>query len=296
MSRHLKRVLPVSARLVAVLVLFGLACLAGLLHSVQSLAAAEQDTYTFAVVPQYPPAAIKRDWGPFIERVSRDAGVALKLQFYKSIPDFEQEIHEGIPDFVYLNPYHAVMAKKAQGYIPLVRDGENQLVGIIVVDKDSDFTSVEDLNGKTIVFPSPNAFAASLYMRALLTTQEKIKFTPKYVITHSNVYKHVLAGMAAAGGGVNKTLENAPQELRDELRIIYRTPPVVSHPIAVHPRVPLSVRKAVVNALLKLNEDAGADGLLKAVGIEKIVRAYYERDYGPIERLGLEKYVVKGGD
>ena len=284
-----------SAGLVFRLLMFcHLVLLAGLFHPPP--AAAEKDNYTFAVVPQFPPAVIRRDWGPLVARLSQDTGLKLELKYYKSIPDFEQDVLEGDPDFVYLNPYHEVMAKKAHGYIPLIRDSEDLLIGILVVDKDSDFKSVKDLNGKMLVFPSPNAFAASLYMRALLSKQEKIRFTAKYVLTHSNVYQHVISGMAAAGGGVNKTLDNQPRGLKDELRVIYRTPPVAPHPIAANPRVPLSVRQAVINALLRLVDDQTSRHLLRAVGISRPVRADYARDYEAIERLDLEKYAVKGGD
>jgi phosphonate transport system substrate-binding protein len=263
---------------------------------VRDAAAAGAGAYTVAVVPQFPPTDIKRDWGPFVDRLSRDTGMKLEMKFYKSIPEFEQEIIEGVPDIVYMNPYHEVMAKKAQGYIPLIRDGENRLVGILVVDKDSGFRTVKDLNNQTIVFPSPNAFAASLYMRALLAKREHVRFTPKYVITHSNVFQHVILGMAAAGGGANTTLNKEPPELRKELRVIYETPAVAPHPIAAHPRVPASVRKTLRDAILKLAEDSGTRPLLKAVGIPKPVIAQYARDYQPLEPLDLGRFAVKGGD
>lgn len=258
--------------------------------------AAGNGAYTVAVVPQFPPAYIERDWGPFMERLARVAGMKLEMKFYKSIPEFEQDLIDGVPDIVYMNPYHQVMAKKAQGYIPLIRDGESRLVGVLVVDKDSSFRTVRDLNDKTIVFPSPNAFVASLYMRALLAKRERVRFKPKYVITHSNVYQHVILGMAAAGGGANTTLNKEPQELRDELRVIYETPAVAPHPISAHPRVPASARKTLRDAVLKLAEDSRFRSLLSAIGISKPVIADYARDYRPLEPLDLGRFAVQGGD
>jgi phosphonate transport system substrate-binding protein len=259
------------------------------------LEAKEKEIYLLSVVPQFPPLEIKRDWTPLIEQISRETGIILELKFYRSFSDFEEDVLAGVPDFVYLSPYHATVAKKAQGYMPLIRDNESKLVGVLVVDKESPFKSVRDLNGKTLVFPSPNAFAASLYLRSLLAEKEKIKFTPKYLKTHSNVYQHVMLGMAAAGGGTNTTLNKEPSA-REELRIIYRTPGVAPHPISAHPRVPAAVRKSVIDTILKLAEDKNSQRLLKAVGIPRPVRADYTRDYEPLERLNLEKYVVKGGD
>lgn len=286
---------PLSGRRVRI-IMRGCLLLVAVLLFTTPLAADGKDRYTLAVVPQFPPADIERDWGPLVERLSRDTALALDLIFYKSIPDFERDVLDGVPDFVYLNPYHEVMGKKAQGYVPLIRDGENRLKGILIVDKDSGFRSVKDLDGKTLVFPSPNAFAASLYMRALLSKREHVRFTPKYVITHSNVYQHVISGMAAAGGGANTTLNKEPRELRNELRVIYETPAVAPHPIASHPRVPASVRKKLRDAIMKLAEDNTSRRLLKAVGMPRPVIADYTRDYKPLEPLDLGQYAVQGGD
>jgi phosphonate transport system substrate-binding protein len=256
------------------------------LASSTSVNGGEQKAYSFAVVPQFPPAQVERDWRPLLERVSAKAGLRLELKFYRSIPEFEQDFLKGGPDFAYLSPFHAVMAKKSQGYVPLVRDA-GELVGILVVRRDSGITSVRQLNGKELVFPSPGAFASSLYMRALLAEKERIAFTPKYVTTHSNVYRHVALGTAAAGGGANKTLNKEPRELRDQLSVIYRTPAVAPHPVCAHPRVPQKVRDAVADAFPALAGEGALQDLFRAVEMARPVRADYAGDYEPLERLGL---------
>ncbi len=256
----------------------------------------QKNTYTIAVVPQFPPQIIKRDWTPLIKRVSEISGVMLSLKFYRSIPEFEEDFLKGKPDFVYMNPYHAVMGMKAQGYTPLIRDGEQQLIGIIVVPKGSAVKSVRDLAGKKMAFPSPNAFAASLYLRALLLEKEKVAVRSRYVTTHSNVYRHVILGKAAAGGGVNKTLSKEPPELRDMLSIIYKTPAVTPHPLCAHPRVSHSVREAVCTAVLNLVKSREGQELLKAIELPRPVRADYERDYKQLEALSLERVAYHEGN
>ena len=276
------------------LFIVGLCCIVlgtGVL-STRGWAAETKERYTFAVVPQFPPLLIKRYWTPLLERIEHETGVKIELKHYRSIPDFEVDFLNGGPDFAYMNPYHAVMAKKAQGYIPLIRDGKRQLVGILVVRSDSPAKTVRDLNRKKIAFPSPNAFAASLYMRALLSEQRKITFIPKYVTTHSNVYRHVVLGRVAAGGGVNKTLKKEPQALKDRLRIIYETPGVAAHPICAHPRVPAAVRKKIVRTIMNLVKEEAGHALLNTVAISQPHKADYHHDYKPLERLGLEKYLV----
>jgi phosphonate transport system substrate-binding protein len=260
-----------------------------------ALEAAERKTYSLAIVPQFTPSVIERDWIPLIARLSADTGLKLELKFYKSIPDFEQDFLSGGPDFVYLSPYHAVLARKAQGYIPLIRDAE-PLIGILVVRKDSPVKTVKQLNGAVLAFPSARAFASSIYLRALLSEKEKIAFVPKYVTTHGNVYRHVILGMSAAGGGVNKTLHKESPELKEQLRTIYQTPPVPAHPLCAHPRVPASVRGSVTGAILKLAGDEASQSLLKQVELSRPVRTDYEKDYASLEGLNLGKYAPESGE
>ncbi|MDD5176184.1 MAG: phosphate/phosphite/phosphonate ABC transporter substrate-binding protein [Sterolibacterium sp.] len=248
-------------------------------------------TYTFAVVPQYGPAQLHREWLPLIQRISRESGINLELRIAASIPKFEAEFTKGKHDFAYMNPYHAIMAKHAQGYLPLLRDSQ-QLTGILLVRRDSPYHSVRDLNGETIGFPAPNAFGASLYMRALLTERFKINFDSRYLNTHANVYRHVAQGNVAAGGGVNLTFNDESSEVRGQLRVLYQTPGVAAHPVVVHPRVPQRVREAVTAAFLSLQHDAAGRQMLKEIRTPQPVKANYEQDFYALERLGIQKYVV----
>ena len=164
-------------------------------------AAAEKKVYTLSVVPQVSAVQIFGAWNPFIKKLSQEVGVEIHLRAYSTIPEFEVDLLKGTPEIAYMNPYHQVMAYGAQGYVPLVRD-KKDLVGILVSRKDSGLAAVKDLDGKEISFPAPNAFAASLYMRALLKEKEMIAIKPVYMNNHTNAYLGVVVKQVAAGGGV----------------------------------------------------------------------------------------------
>jgi phosphonate transport system substrate-binding protein len=249
--------------------------------------------YTLAVVPQATPAEAHRHWAPFAEQVQRATGQHLTVRVYRTFDEFETDLVNGFADFAYMNPYHFLMARKAQGYLPLVRDGSRSLSGLLLVRRDSPLKSIKDLNGKDIAFPDPNAFAASIYMRAQLQERGNIRFTPRYLTTHANVYRHVILGSVAAGAGVNVTFARELPETRAELRVLYETPGTAPHPLCAHPRVPASVRESVSRAVLEMGKNDNGRGLLKRVDLIQPVRASYERDYQPLEKLGLEKYVVQ---
>ena len=270
------------------LVLLFLVCAAAILPS--PALAQGRASYTIAVVPQSTVSEIFEKWMPFVKKLSVEAGIQLTLKPYNTIAQFEEDLYKGIPDFAYINPYQAVGAKEKQGYIPLVRDTK-ELVGILVAKTDSGIRSAKDLNGKEIAFPS-HAFAANLYMRALLTEQEKISFRSVYVKTHGSGYRSVIMKTAAAAGGVERTLNKEPDDIKQQLTIIYKTPSTAGHPIAAHPRVPEGVRRKVADAILGLARNASATELLAGVQMPDPVEADYQKDYLPLKKLGktLEKY------
>lgn len=248
--------------------------------------------YTFAIVPHYTPVDIGLRWTPLLKRLEADTGVGFQLRIADGAQAFEADFLRGGPDFVYLNSYHMVMAARAQGYAPLVR-GAKPLSGILVVDGEGPVKSLPDLNGARIAFPSPNSFGASLYMRALLAEKERVQFTPVYVGTHQNVFRHVLLRDEMAGGSIETTLQREPAPLQRRLRVLYKTPEAASHPIAVHPRVPPELRDRIVRALLALRQDATGRKLLDDVELGGLQVADYRQDYQPLETLRLERYVLQ---
>ncbi|MCK4742680.1 MAG: phosphate/phosphite/phosphonate ABC transporter substrate-binding protein [Sulfuriflexus sp.] len=253
-------------------------------------ALADKPVYKLAIVPQYTPLFIFRNWRPLVEQIEKDTGIRLEINTYKTFNQFIKALQNGEPDFSYLSPYHLVLARKKQDYIPLLRDGDKRLVGIVVVPNESKLQEINELNGKTIAFPSPNAFAASLYMRAWLREKIGIDFTPNYVGTHGNVYRNVVHGFVSAGAGVNSTLASQPKPLQESLRVLYEIPGVASHPLAAHSRVPTKIREALVKGIYSLSQSERGRKLLSAIQIAKPVAADYAADYAFLEKLNLEKY------
>lgn len=243
------------------------------------------------VVPQYAAGAIHATWMPLLKLLSARSGVVMELSSASSIPHFEQMLLAGVPDLAFMNPYHAVMVQATTSYVPLVADASLPLSGILVVRRESNLTTLRDLEAKTIAFPSPNSFGASLYMRALLAEREHLHFEARYVSTHSNVFRQVASGEAAAGGAVLQTLAKEPPQLRAQLRVLYETPGTMPHPLCAHPRVAPALRARVQAAILALAADAEGAPLLRAAQLSA-PRAVSYADYAPLEKLGLSRFVV----
>lgn len=255
-------------------------------------AVADDRTYTVGVVPQFEIRRIAEIWEPILAAVSERAGIALALAATPSIPRFEAAFAAGDFDFAYMNPYHLIVAHREQGYRPLVRDVGRTLYGIIVVRKGSPLTRVEELDGRTIAFPAPNALGAALIPRAEFARKFHINVTPRYVKSHTSVYLNVATRQTDAGGGVQKTLEQQAPEIRNALRILYKTTEVAPHPLAAHPRVAPAVQKAVQSAFLAMGDGEKGRALLAGIPIRKIGKASLE-DYAPLAEMGLDDFYVR---
>lgn len=244
-------------------------------------------TYLVSAVPHKVPTTHIEDWLPVVRRLEKDSGVCLRLHVPNSIGGFGEHLLQGKPDFAYMNPLLMVRAHQSHGYIPLLRNGEEPLVGVLVSRADRTPRDIKELDGQTIAFPSPDSFAASVLMRTLLE-RDGVSFKPLYLNSHEAVYRAVLMGDVAAGGGITTSLGREPARVRESLTVIKTTLPTAPHPLAVHPRVPVDVRRKVVAALMTMsNDDAGKDNL-RRIGLTTPVAADYGRDYQALEAMKPE--------
>ena len=251
-------------------------------------------SYKVYIVPQLTATQIYTRWSPLLEQVGKETKHCFELIVPTSIPQFEMDLLNGKPDFAYMNPYHAVMKWRNHQYIPLVASGD-PIFGILAIQSDSKINSVKELSKGRIAFPAPNAFAASLLIRATLS-KEGIPFEPVYVKTHSNVYRSVIRGDVEAGGGIQSTLMAEPPELKAELKTLMETKRYTSHPFSANARIPEHARKAIQNALIGMDQSTSGSELLKGAQLAKAIAVTYKQNYQSLEALQLEKFVVKSAD
>lgn len=235
--------------------------------------------YTFGVVPQAPPEVMHRNWLPFIDRLSHDTGLALKLKVYENMNDFEDNLKEGSIDFAYMNPVQEIMAWNESGYIPLVRS-KNLFRGIIFVRKDSGIQELKDLEGKEIALVG----SKNVCSIAIRHDVKALNVASHYVGSSSNVYRNVEIGETAAGGTLDIVFARDASELNQEFHAIYTTEPLSPHPISALPSVPAEARRLVIEAVLKYSENKDSQDLLERIWMQDPVVADYERDYKPLEQ------------
>jgi phosphonate transport system substrate-binding protein len=244
--------------------------------------------YSFGVVPQFEQRKLHAIWKPIVDALERSTGLRFNLVTTLSIREYHEAYERGQFDFGYMNAYNIVSSRESQPYNPLVAD-EEPVRGIIVVQKDSDIKTVAGLDGKVVAFPSPKALGACLLVRAEFEQVYHIQVAPLYAATHSSVYLHVAKGLAIAGGGVERTLQEQDPAIRAQLRVLTRTRPFPAHPVAAHPRIPKEIQEKVRQALLSMNDTQEGREMLAKIPVTRFVPTHFE-NYEQMKAWGLEKY------
>jgi phosphonate transport system substrate-binding protein len=225
---------------------------------------------SFGIVPQQSAAKLARLWTPMLEDLSATTGYRIEFRTAPNIPEFERRVAKGEYDIAYMNPYHYTTFNQQPGYRAFARAKDKRLEGVVVVRADSDYQELKDLAGQTLAFPSPAAFAASIVTRATLQNRA-IPFEPKYVASHDSVYRSVALGLYPAGGGVMRTFNNAEDDIRSQLRILWISPGYTPHAFAAHPSLDSGVVERIQSAMIGLEGSETGRALLeslKLMGIE----------------------------
>jgi phosphonate transport system substrate-binding protein len=241
-------------------------------------------------VPRFEAAEQTRDWNELLVALARHADRKIEYVPAENVQAYLKEVNRGTFDLAFLSPSHYLVAHRNQGYVPLIRSQE-PLVGVLVVSRRAKIKNVDELNEKTVAFPAPNSFGASVLLRAELLTNFGVRFKPKYVKTHDNVYAEVANGLAVAGGGIQETFDKQPLAVRDKLRILHKTEPMPSHLLAAHPRLPSAMRERLRAALFALDGTPEGKKLLQRITLRTVHSATHA-EYEPLERLKLESFAA----
>ena len=246
----------------------------------------EQKNYTMGIVPQQSATKLARLWTPILKYLGERSGLILRFKTAPNIPTFERRLAAGAYDFAYMNPYHYTVFHEAPGYFPFAHAADKRIRGILVVRKDSPIQDLGALAGKTLAFPAPAAFAASVLPRAHFRNQG-IEIVPKYVNSHDSVYRSVAKGLYPAGGGVMRTFRNVNPSVSEQLRILWTSEGYTPHAIAAHPTVPGDAVDRLQRALLDMHQDGTGEALLESIKIKGFAAAQ-DQDWDDVRSLNIQ--------
>lgn len=250
-----------------------------------------QNSLTFGVVPQQSASKLAKLWSPIIQEIALQSGIEIKFSTAPDIPTFQKRLISGEYDIAYMNPYHYIVFNQSTGYKAFAKARDKMIKGIIVVHKDSPITSFNELNNKTLAFPAPAAFAATILTQSDLS-KNKVNFRSEYVSSHDSVYRTVAKGIYPAGGGVLRTFNNVDPSISSQLRILSTTKGYTPHAIAAHPRIEQTKINKIQKALTMLEQSESGKTLLNSINIKGFEKAK-DSDWDDIRKLTISVKVVK---
>src|ERR1019366_934997 len=124
-----------------------------------SAARAAEQPYSFGVLSQRSIALTAQYWNPILRYVSRKSGVPLELRMAKTVQEGDAAAEKGAYHFFYTNHFFTPDRDRL-GFQVMPRPAGPGIRGQIVVPRDSPIKSLQELNGKEVAFPNPEAFAA----------------------------------------------------------------------------------------------------------------------------------------
>jgi phosphonate transport system substrate-binding protein len=107
-------------------------------------------------------------------------------------------------------------------------------------------------------------------------------------MSHDSVYQAVSKGLYPAGGGIESTLATTRAPVREQLRVLWRTPGYTPHAIAAHPRLSSDIVAQVAQAMYAMDSDAAGKIVLAPLGFAGIAPAR-DADWNDIRALHIEE-------
>lgn len=215
---------------------------------------------SFGVLNQQPAAETAALWNPILQYLHAKTGLVFKLKMGATVQETDAMTARGDFDFLYSNHNFDPVYSQAN-YHPLVQWGGHPLVGQIVVLADSPITNLKQLEGKTVAFPSKDAFIAYQVTRYALK-QASIAIQPAFGASQQGAAVQLQTGRADAAS-LNKLFADRFQsEGKGKFRVLFETEAWPNLPVQVHPRIAKADAESVRKALIKMNDDPEGKALL----------------------------------
>lgn len=244
--------------------------------------------YTFAVHPLHNPELLYSLFAPLMTRLAEHVGggASFRLVASRDYKAFETRLMAGAFDFALPNPYQTLRALQ-HGYRVFAKEADDdEFRGLIVVRRDAEIETPEDLVGRTISYPAPTAVAATLMVKFFLQSHGlPIHRTRSiYVGSQESAISSVFLRASDAGGTWTAPwgpFLAANPNLRPALEVRWRTDALVNNGVVARMDVPDAVTGRVRDVLIGLGESASGRELLATMAIPGF-EAATARTYEPV--------------
>ena len=258
----------------------------------------QKNIYIFGVHPLHNPERLFEVYQPMIKYInSKLDDSELRLEASRDYPSYDKKLFARHFHFSLPNPYQTVTSLQ-YGYKVFGKMGDDKnFRGIILVRKDGDINSVEDLKGKTVSYPAPTALAATmmpqwyLYSHGLDINKD---IKNSYVGSQESSIMNVFLGKSAAASTWPPPWEafiKERPEIAKEVMIKWETPPLPNNALVVRDDVPQELLYKVSSIILSLHTHKEGQKILEAMELSHYEKADSDT-YAPVVEF-LQKFEEK---
>ena len=261
---------------------------------------------TFAIIPSENASGVTERYGPFIEYLSKEIGVPVKLriaQDYAAIIEGQRASQIQIASYGPASFARAVMtgAKIEPFAIEVNQGGVKGYYSVFYVKKDSPYQSIQDLKGKNLGLVDPNSTSGNNVPRFALNSMkiEPEAFFSKVVYTgsHENAIialqqgtVDVAANWWNAEDDSNLTrMDKKGMAKSADYRIIYKSEMIVNSPMAYLADLPADLKAKIRQAFFDAEKKDKAAFDKLSDGKNEIWQPVDLKAYEPI--IELNKFV-----
>lgn len=218
-----------------------------------SSAVAQPGCFRFGVINQRSALLTAQYWNPILRYASEKSGVLLCLKIGRTAPETTEMAVHGELDFVISN--HLFSSERSSlGYQVIARQDMAGIQGAIVVLQSSPISSLHDLEGKEVSFPSREAFVGYLVPLDALR-RAGIRVKPVFSGNQEGAMGQLKAGRTVAAG-VNATIMEEFARRGDiHYRALWVSGTFPNLPLMALRGTPPQTVQAVRDALINMRND-----------------------------------------
>ena len=255
----------------------------------------QKNIYIFGVHPLHNPKRLFEVYQPMVDYInSHLTDSELRLEASRDYPAYDKKLFARHFHFSLPNPYQTVTSLK-HGYKIFGKMGDDEnFRGIILVRKDSNIKSVDDLKGKNVSYPAPTALAATmmpqwfLYENGLNINKD---ITNSYVGSQESSIMNVFLGKSIAASTWpppwRAFIKERP-EIAEQVMIKWQTPPLPNNGLVVRDDVPKDIVDIVSSIIFALHTHEEGQKILQAMELSRYEKAD-KSTYTPVVEF-LEKF------
>ena len=243
-----------------------------------------------------------KNYEPIRTYLEEEMGMPVEILVTTDYSAAIEAMRAGHIDMAWFGPFSYVIASniaEAQAIVNGVKSstGSSTYKSVIVVNVESGIETLEDLKGEKFAFVDPASTSGNLIPRKMLLENgidpdedfEEIIYSGTHnAVQYAIANGHINAG--ATGDNVYyRMIEEG--EIDPEInKIIYESEPIPGSPIAVRGDLPESIKLAIQNALLNMNEQTihKVDGWGGISNYQKVTDSDYDVIRTTAKLLGMD--------